>query len=73
MPSTDKYCEQCRFFVASINGMPFSKCSAPGAAQMTGDRFVAAELDQPPYCSTMRVSQCGPSAKWFEPKQTVAA
>jgi hypothetical protein len=73
MASTDKYCEDCRFFVRAINGATYSKCSAPGATQISEDRFVARELDVPPYCSTMRIKQCGPDAKWFESKSETAA
>lgn len=73
MASTDKYCEQCIHFVRSLNGLSFSKCGAPKAEQVSGDRFVARELDVPPYASTMRIAQCGPEARWFEAKQTVAA
>lgn len=73
MPSTDKYCEDCRFCVRGA--MPsYSKCSAPGAVQVSADRFVARELDVPPYASTMRIgtSNCGPEGKWFEPAHAVA-
>lgn len=73
MPSTDKYCEDCRFYARGALGHTTSRCGSPKAAQVGSDRYVARDLDQAPFCSTMRIAQCGPEAKWFEAKQTVAA
>lgn len=73
MASTDKYCTDCKFCVRGSDPV-FSKCSAPDARRVGGLQFVAAELDVPPYCSTMRIGACGADAKWFEPStETVAA
>jgi hypothetical protein len=71
MPSTDKYCEDCKFCVRDSAPI-YSKCSAPGAEPAGPGRFVARELDVPPYASTMRISGCGPDAKWFEAKTEAA-
>ncbi len=64
------YCEDCVFFQKSPSGASYAKCGAELARSNGADRYVARELDVPPYCSTMRASSkdCGPDAKWFVAK-----
>lgn len=72
-----KYCEHCGFCRNAPAGISFARCAAPQAPEIdSNDRFVARELDKPPYASAMRgdAKLCGPDAKWFEARaEQVAA
>jgi len=78
MPSTDKYCEDCRFYRAPNFDGEYgnARCRRPRGLQPV--EMVARAAKKPDaFCDTERGSPlkdaCGPEAKFFEAKEAVAA
>lgn len=74
MPDEIKLCEDCRFFQLEENCPSASRCGHLQATEQhiayQVTRALAAATAQR-YCTVMRVSVCGPTAKLFEPKPGV--
>ena len=63
-----KFCKDCRFFTEVLAQ---GECQSPNVS-VTIDPVFGREIrgyNGVAYCSTMRISDCGPDAKWFEPKE----
>ena len=69
------YCEDCKFCAVPETGLQFARCQNPNASMESNDGFVARVLIAHAFCSVTRgiPAQCGPQAKWFEPKDTLVA
>lgn len=67
MKSETRYCTSCAHI---LNGDVMSESRCRKAKACGGLRFVDPKYDEPALCATVRFDalQCGPSAKWFEPK-----
>jgi len=73
-----RYCVDCAFFrpgsdmTAPSAKIQFGRCAKGAVDQkITGYHFVSPEFPTPndlPYAAVMRLQDCGPDAKWFEPK-----
>jgi hypothetical protein len=79
VPDETKYCKDCRFCkvtpISRLFGIwTWAKCTHPNAAKLSEKFEMLVSGRQNPlmyyYCSSQRMSGCGPEAKDFQPKET---
>jgi hypothetical protein len=79
MTDTPRYCVDCAFFVigegfaSRKTNLSAGRCLAPQAVSHDPDKYISPELVELPYASSKRQKDCGPEAKWFQPRIKEAA
>lgn len=68
---TDKFCKDCTYcqiVIGELDGIDYSKCYHPDAAQKREISLVTGQLPplNPPYASIVRKHECGIEGKLFE-------
>ncbi len=64
-----KFCKDCKWIVLDKDsGLRYARCSHRNAARINADYLVSGEGVHNFYCSTERISGCGPEGKNWEAK-----